>query len=353
MDVVTLQLAKQYADAAVAGAGAIKGDKGDKGDPGPQGPAGPPGPAGEDGYSPTIETTTITGGHRVTITDADGTQSFDVMDGKDGTGGGGTYLVNAPIGTIVIWSGTKENIPDGWALCDGQEGRPDLRDKFVLGAGTAHAIGSTGGSEEVTLTIAQMPSHNHSIASGTTAGGSSYGAIAKSGQGTNVKTSNTPSSATEGHNNMPPYYTLCYIIKVTADETDGVTMDQVNAAIDAKLEDVSPHEAYSTEETRIGTWIDGKPIYRVCQIATSGESIGTYVTIPNVSKDVDTYVKGTGIVHGVILYNKQVDLPFNIYIRLVKIDGTIKLLANDSDYTKKTCIVIVEYTKTTDTAPTQ
>lgn len=48
---------------------------------------GPPGPAGEDGVSPEISVTDITGGHRVTITDAGGTETFDVMDGEDGSPG--------------------------------------------------------------------------------------------------------------------------------------------------------------------------------------------------------------------------------------------------------------------------
>lgn len=63
------------------------GPKGDPGEPGPKGDPGEPGEPGKDGYSPTISVTDISGGHRVTITDADGSKSFDVLDGKDGTGG--------------------------------------------------------------------------------------------------------------------------------------------------------------------------------------------------------------------------------------------------------------------------
>lgn len=79
-----------------------KGDKGDTGDTGPAGPAGsdgkdggvgpegPQGPAGDDGadgFSPTVKVTTITGGHKVTITDASGSKSFNVMDGEKGEQG--------------------------------------------------------------------------------------------------------------------------------------------------------------------------------------------------------------------------------------------------------------------------
>ena len=72
-----------------AGEKGEKGDKGDKGDPGATGATGPignPGSDGKDGVSPTVTVTAITGGHRVTITDATGTKTFDGMDGEDGQG---------------------------------------------------------------------------------------------------------------------------------------------------------------------------------------------------------------------------------------------------------------------------
>lgn len=72
-----------------------KGDTGPQGPPGVDGATGPAGAPGEDGFSPTVDVTEITGGHRVTITDADGPQSFDVMDGQDGGGGGGIAGVSS------------------------------------------------------------------------------------------------------------------------------------------------------------------------------------------------------------------------------------------------------------------
>eukprot|EP01050_Picozoa_sp_SAG11_P019000 SAG11_NODE_2962_length_2807_cov_9.931315_2_plen_82_part_00 len=50
-----------------------------------------------------------------------------------------------PIGMIIVWAGTVASLPIGWVICDGAFGTPDLRDKFVLGAGGAHAANSTGG----------------------------------------------------------------------------------------------------------------------------------------------------------------------------------------------------------------
>jgi len=66
-----------------------------------------------------------------------------------------------PSGIIVMWSGSISNIPKGWVLCNGQNGTPDLRDKFIVGAGREYTIGDTGGAKEVTLTVSQLPSHNH------------------------------------------------------------------------------------------------------------------------------------------------------------------------------------------------
>lgn len=66
-----------------------------KGAPGTPGTPGTAGADGEDGFSPTVTVTDITGGHRVTITDATGPHTFDVMDGQDGTGGGGVAGVSS------------------------------------------------------------------------------------------------------------------------------------------------------------------------------------------------------------------------------------------------------------------
>ena len=74
-------------------------------------------------------------------------------------------------GMIMMWSGSIASIPSGWALCNGASGTPDLRDRFVVGAGSTYAVNATGGSATTTLLEANLPSHTHSIsASGTTSG---------------------------------------------------------------------------------------------------------------------------------------------------------------------------------------
>lgn len=113
-------------DTGPAGEKGNKGDKGDKGDTGPAGatgaagPAGANGPAGKDGVSPTVEVTAISGGHRVTITDANGAKSFDVANGKDGGGGGGSgedgedggyYTPSVDASGNLSWSASKAGMP--------------------------------------------------------------------------------------------------------------------------------------------------------------------------------------------------------------------------------------------------
>jgi microcystin-dependent protein len=74
-----------------------------------------------------------------------------------------------PSGVILLWSGSIASIPSGWYLCNGSNSTPDLRDRFVVGAGTTYAVGATGGVAATTLIEANLPSHTHSIAgSGTT-----------------------------------------------------------------------------------------------------------------------------------------------------------------------------------------
>jgi microcystin-dependent protein len=85
-------------------------------------------------------------------------------------------IINAvlPIGSVIMWAGTIALIPTGWALCDGatHSGQltPNLKNRFVIGAGDDYAPGAFGGNKDfsysgnsgdVALTIAQMPAHNH------------------------------------------------------------------------------------------------------------------------------------------------------------------------------------------------
>ena len=52
-------------------------------------------------------------------------------------------------GMIMLWSGSTSSIPSGWVLCNGSNGTPNLRDKFVVGAGSSYAVNAQGGSNTI------------------------------------------------------------------------------------------------------------------------------------------------------------------------------------------------------------
>jgi len=74
-----------------------------------------------------------------------------------------------PCGTIIMWHGRMEDIPVGWVVCDGTNGTPDLRGRFILGSGQGAGLTlrnpqqPTGGRESVALGVNQLPRHSHSI----------------------------------------------------------------------------------------------------------------------------------------------------------------------------------------------
>lgn len=139
-----------------------------------------------------------------------------------------------PSGMILLWSGSIGSIPGGYYLCDGSNGTPDLRDRFVVGAGNSYAVNATGGSTDAivvahthtatsTSTVTD-PGHFHTAA-GTTAppfqaGGNAVFSpstvnTSTAYTGITVATSTTnASTGTSGTGaNLPPYYALCYIMK--------------------------------------------------------------------------------------------------------------------------------------------
>lgn len=162
-------------------------------------------------------------------------------------------LTAIPRGIITMWSGAVNAVPSGWLLCDGNNGTPNLKDRFIVGAGGSYGVGATGGSVTQTpnvwtnaagtgvwvnghaITIDQMPGHQHA--------GSVYAARAKSvglssdqwkvgiaenqdiAFTTSITGGSQPHSHTIGDNShahgagasaidvRPPYYALAYIMK--------------------------------------------------------------------------------------------------------------------------------------------
>ena len=76
---------------------------------------------------------------------------------------GGVSNAHVPSGVIVMWYGSESNIPTGWTICNGQNNTPDLRDRFIIGAGNQYQVNDTGGQEKVTLQESELPSHRHYI----------------------------------------------------------------------------------------------------------------------------------------------------------------------------------------------
>lgn len=122
-----------------------------------------------------------------------------------------------PIGSVIMWAGTLDTIPTGWHLCNGEDGTIDLCGMFALGAGGTYNLGDTGGSEEVTLTIEQMPSHGHGVRVSTASGSMMTGRINADvkNMSTGDPNINTAfSGSSQPHPNMPPYKALYYIQKI-------------------------------------------------------------------------------------------------------------------------------------------
>lgn len=113
-----------------------------------------------------------------------------------------------PSGGIVMWNGSTSNIPSGWALCDGTNGTPDLRDRFIVGAGRNYSPNNIGGTDSVTLSENQMPPHSHSMASagdhghsGSTSGDGSHNHSGNTGgqSANHYHTANTSGAGAHAH----------------------------------------------------------------------------------------------------------------------------------------------------------
>ena len=157
-----------------------------------------------------------------------------------GNGSGLSGIESFVTGMIILWSGAANAIPTGFVLCDGNNSTPDLRNRFVVGAGDSYSVNNTGGNSSVTLSESQLPSHNHSATSSVNdpghhheyidqyvvinAGYRPWPANNNDCQQRNIDTTNATTgitvSTTIGNTgsgsaieNRPPYYALCYIMK--------------------------------------------------------------------------------------------------------------------------------------------
>lgn len=177
----------------------------------------------------------------------------DLLDGQNGSYYAdiaarlGYTPLRAFTGLIVMWSGSVASIPAGWHLCDGTEGTPDLRGRFIVGAGGDYEPAATGGAADHNhggntgghvLTAAQMPAHAHDLFANATSssditGGGAHAAWSTANAAGNqdydiAGTATAPTLALssqeggdEAHDhsignasNLPPYFALAFIMKL-------------------------------------------------------------------------------------------------------------------------------------------
>jgi len=138
-----------------------------------------------------------------------------------------------PAGGIFLWSGSIGSIPAGYVLCNGSNGTPDLRDRFIVGAGSTYAVDATGGSTDAivvshthtaTSTVTD-PGHLHTYLENTSAEFIGTGNLQQNVYNDQTRNTSTATTgitvattvATAGNSgtnaNLPPYYALCYIMK--------------------------------------------------------------------------------------------------------------------------------------------
>jgi hypothetical protein len=140
-----------------------------------------------------------------------------------------------PAGGIIIWSGSTGSVPAGWLLCDGTNGTPDLRDRFIIGAGNTYAVNATGGTADAIVvshthtatSVVTDPGHTHGgqyfggtpqpSGAGPTPTGATYFGIVETipsaTTGITVATTNATAGVSGTNANLPPYYALAYIQK--------------------------------------------------------------------------------------------------------------------------------------------
>jgi len=131
------------------------------------------------------------------VVQLNGSAQLPAVDGSLLTG-----IEGVPSGVIALWSGSTASIPSGWVICDGTNSTPDLRDRFIVGAGNTYAVDATGGSNTVALTTPNLPGHTHT---GTTASDGAHthnvsGNTGNSGNHTHTLSGNTSNSGNHTHN---------------------------------------------------------------------------------------------------------------------------------------------------------
>ena len=134
-----------------------------------------------------------------------------------GDGSALTGIESFVTGMIILWSGAANAIPTGFVLCDGNNNTPNLSGRFVVGydaSNNDYDVNDTGGSESVTLTVNQIPAHTHTYIDQYVVINNGYRPWPASNNDCAARNINSGSTGGgQSHENRPPYYALCYIMK--------------------------------------------------------------------------------------------------------------------------------------------
>ena len=134
-----------------------------------------------------------------------------------GDGSALTGIESFVTGMIILWSGSANAIPTGFVLCDGNNNTPNLSGRFVVGYdanNNDYDVNDTGGSESVTLSVDQIPAHTHTYIDQYVAINNGYRPWPANNNDCAARDVNSGSTGGgQSHENRPPYYALCYIMK--------------------------------------------------------------------------------------------------------------------------------------------
>ncbi len=196
---------------------------------------------------------TTKNGDNIVVTQGNISVNNGDINASNGTVTANTFVGygTIPVGGIIMWSGSAASIPVGWALCNGANGTPNLRGRFIVGyddrtsgypgysGAEYHTMENRGGEKEVTLTANQSglrahnhgitdPGHNHSYVNWPNQAGFNRGnknaEVTRNDKQTSQTSGSTPTGITindqgplnalDAHENRPPYYVLAFIMRI-------------------------------------------------------------------------------------------------------------------------------------------
>lgn len=295
--------------------------------------------------------------------------------------------VETPIGTILPFG--SSNVPSGYMVCDGRalsrttynelfsvigttygsgDGSttfniPNLKGKVSVGLDSNDTsfdeLGETGGEKEHTLTIKEIPSHNHSIIKPRWSTGAGANAMyGSNGEGAGSQYDHLGyQGGGQAHNNLQPYIVVNYIIKVargnatvpasvTISNADVAQITTNKNAITALNNKIDTSNTYSSTEIVVGQWVDGKPIYR--KVTKSDGIAGNGV---NIAHGISNLKRVTKIEVSASDDSGTTYFPYNnaYDIKILQVNATYINANVSTGYSSGWPLYwIVEYTKTTD-----